>query len=317
MFTKILKLIRFQNLLIVAGTQYLMRFAIIKPLLAQHNYSLQFSEFNFFLLVLATVLLTAGGYVINDYFDTKTDLVNRPETVIVGKFISRRTAMIIHIILNVIAVLLGFYISYKIGIYQLGFIFLLITGILWYYSSSYKRQFLIGNIIVAILTALVPLMTVVYEIPVLNIEYKDLLISRNSNFYHLFFWVLGFSAFAFITNLYREIIKDIEDVEGDDIYGRNTLPIVIGTKFSKLIVVLLIAFTILLMYFIWMKYIKDTLSVIYISIALTLPQLFLIYKVIKASKKEDYKLADLLSKIIMLLGVLYSLIANYNFTKFF
>lgn len=294
-----------------------MRWAIINPLLAQKGYELQFSEFNFFLLVLSTVLLTAAGYVINDYFDTKTDLLNRPKSVIVGQYISRRTAMAAHIVLNILGVLIGIYISIKINLYQLGFIYLLITGVLWYYSSSYKRQFLIGNIIVAALTALVPLMTVLYEIPELNSTYADLLISRNSNFYHVFFWILGFSGFAFITTLYREIIKDMQDYEGDNAFGRNTVPIVMGTKYSKLFVILLILFSILSMYFIYFKYLNDALSLIYISITLVVTQLYLIFIIIRAKDKYDYKKGNILSKIIMLLGILYSFIALYNFTKFY
>ena len=163
-----LKLIRYQNLLIIAVTQYLMRWSIIYPILKVNNFHLQFSEFNFFLLVLSTIFLAAAGYVINDYFDRKTDLLNRPDTVIVGTVIKRRVAMILHIVINIIGIGLGFYILLSIGIYKLGFIYIIIAGILWYYSTSYKRHFLIGNIIVALLTALVPLMVVLYEIPLLN-----------------------------------------------------------------------------------------------------------------------------------------------------
>jgi len=317
MVKKILKLVRINNLIIIALTQYLMRWAIINPLLTHKGYEMQFSEFNFFLLVLATIFLTAAGYVINDYFDTKTDLVNRPKTVIVGQYITRRTAMAIHLVLNILGVLIGGYISYRIGLYQLGFIYLLITGILWYYSSSYKRQFLIGNVIIAILTALVPLMPVLYEIPVLNKIYENALIARNSNFYPLFYWTLGFSGFAFVTTLYREIIKDIQDFEGDNAYGRNTVPILLGIKYSKLIVILLVLFCILSMYFIYFKYLNDNISLIYITLTLAIPQLYLIYNIFKANGNKDYKRANFMAKIIMLFGILYSLIAYFNFTKFY
>jgi len=109
-----IKLIRIQNLIIIATTQYLMRYAIIEPILKINKFELQFSDLNFFILVFSTVLLSAAGYVINDYFDTKTDTINRPNNVIVGRKISRRTAMSIHISFNIIGIIAGFYISYKI-----------------------------------------------------------------------------------------------------------------------------------------------------------------------------------------------------------
>ena len=203
-----LKLIRLPNLLIVAGTQYLMRFAIIGSILGFYNKSangafefmLQMSELDFFILVLATVCLTAAGYVINDYFDTKTDSLNRPKTVIVGTKISRRSAMALHIVLNAVGVIGGFYASWKIGHPKFGFIFAIAAGILWYYSTTYKRQFLIGNLIVAILTAMVPLMVVLFEIPVLNKAYSATLLEYEHNFNSIFNWVIAFSFFAFFYN---------------------------------------------------------------------------------------------------------------------
>ena len=185
-------------------------------MLKSRGYESQFSDLNFFLLVLTTVFLAAAGYIINDYFDTKTDLLNRPKTVIVGKHIKRRTVMTAHIILNLLAIVIGFYISWQINLWKLVYIYILVTGLLWFYSSSYQNMFLVGNVIVALLTALVPLMTVFYEIPPLNVKYFNVLMRLDDNFYKMFFWVAGFSAFAFITTLNREIIKDVEDFEGDN-----------------------------------------------------------------------------------------------------
>ena len=119
-----------------------------------------------FCLLLATVFITAGGYVINDYFDIKTDLINKGK-VIVGTKIPRRKAMMWHNIFNIAGVAAGFYISWKAGYMMLGTLFLIVSGLLYFYSASYKRQFLIGNIIVALLTAMVPLLVVFYEWPAL------------------------------------------------------------------------------------------------------------------------------------------------------
>ena len=318
MLLNILKLIRIQNLFIIAFTQYLMRYAVIFPMLESKGFESQFSDLNFFFLVLTTVILAAAGYVINDYFDTKTDLLNRPETVVVGKHIKRRSAMTLHIVLNIAGIILGFYISWQINLWKLVYIYVLITGLLWFYSSSYKKMFLIGNIIVAILTALVPLMTVLYEIPPLNAKYTEVLLRINENFYDVFFWIMGFSLFAFITTLNREIIKDTEDFEGDNAYGSRSLPVVAGIKISKIVTVIISFVTIGLIIFTYFYYIHipqavDYISMIYILILLIIPTLYLIYKIYKAKEKNDWESAGNLSKLIMLFGILYALVIWYNF----
>ena len=289
-----------------------MRYCIIEPLLI-NNFELQLSNLNFFFLVMSTVLLTAAGYVINDYFDRKTDMVNRPTEVVVGKYIKRRTAMAMHIVFNVVGIALGLYVSYIIGIYKLGIIFLVISGILWYYSTSYKQQFLIGNLLVSVLTALVPLMVVVYEIPLLNKAYGDIMLQNKTNFNYIFFWVAGFSFFAFLSSLIREIIKDMEDLEGDNAYGRNTLPIVLGIQTSKFITVVLILIGIAGLAVAGFKLLdKHLLSLMYFGIAIAVPYLFLIFILARADTKKDYHLASLLSKIIMLLGLCYSFGVYYT-----
>ncbi|NPA67452.1 MAG: UbiA family prenyltransferase [Chlorobi bacterium] len=323
MVSNFLKLVRAKNLLIIIFTQYLMRYAVIFPILKSRGYSSQFSDFNFFLLVLTTVLLAAAGYAINDYFDTKTDLINRPETVVVGNHINRRHVMTLHIILNTLAIITGFYVSLQIHIWKLIYIYIIITGLLWFYSTSYKKQFLTGNIIVAVLTAMVPMMTVLYEIPPLNKEYFDTLIELKDNFNDVFFWVTGFSAFAFLTTLNREIIKDVEDFEGDAAYGSRTLPVVAGIKTSKTVTISLTAITVILLFCAYKKYIMhpysdnshtDYISAIYLGIFIILPSLFMIFKILKAENKKDWHTVSTISKIIMLFGVLYAFIVYYNFS---
>lgn len=306
-----LKLVRYPNLLIVILTQYLMRWCIIEPMLEVNGFELQLSSFHFALLVVATALITAAGYVINDYFDTHTDFLNRPKTVLVGTVISRRSAIIFHSVLNVIAVLIGFYLAYKINMVFLGFVFLIVTGLLWFYSTTYKRQFLVGNILVAFLTALVPLMVVLFEIPLLNETYREILIKNNANFMYIFYWVLAFSFFAFITNLMREIIKDIEDFEGDSAYGRNSLPVVLGVKTSKIITISLAIITIGSINYIYFQYLEDSITIIYFSLFLYLPFLFLIARLIYAKTKKQFRNIGNILKIIMLLGILYSLVVRY------
>ena len=301
-----LQLIRFPNLIIIAATQYLMRWSVVYPILEINDFSHQFSSLNFALLVLATISITAGGYVINDYFDNKTDLVNRPKRVIVGKHISRRVTMSWHIVLNFIGIILGIYIAYKINLLEAGLIFPLVAGLLWYYSTTYKNILILGNIIVSLLVGLIPLMVAIFEIPPLNMAYLETLARHNDNFFNIFIWVGGFSYFAFLTTLIREIIKDTEDFEGDSAYGRNTLPVATGIPFTKAVIVFLIIVTIISLFLIYYTFTDFTITLWYFLIVLILPLAYAAIKTIKAETKADYHILSTLMKVIMLGGILYA-----------
>ena len=313
----IFNLIRLPNLLIIAVTQFAMRYLIMDPLLPSAGFSLQFGNLHFMLLVFATMSIAAAGYIINDYFDTKTDRINKPEKVVVGVSVNRRTAMTLHVIFNLIGIGTGVYLSIHIDLLAVSFIFFLTAGLLWFYSTNYKRQFLVGNITVAFLTALVPIIVVLFEIPMLNREYGNILLQYNSNFNYIFIWVAGFSIFAFITTLIREIIKDAEDFEGDAAYGMKTLPIVAGTRMTRLVLSVLISGTLFLLIFVLVKFIMfsgddpDFISLVYFGAFLIIPFFILLTLVIVASGKKDYRRASILVKLIMLFGVLYSGIVYY------
>ena len=321
-----LRLIRIPNLLIIAATQYLMLYAILIPLLknifvATDTVLIKVPEmqpqligFPFMCLVLATIFLTAAGYVINDYFDTKTDLLNRPDKVIVGKTISRRKAMTIHVILNTLGVGFGFYASLSIGLPILGVVFAMVAGLLWFYSTTYKRQFLIGNILVAFLTGLVPFMVAVFEIPPLINEYSEILTSYQANLIHIAYWIGGFSFFAFMTTLIRELVKDMEDYEGDMVIGRKSMPVVIGLKLTKYIVVTLILVTIIALIWVYLFYLSDTITLIYMIVGIILPLIYLGYLLVMAASPKSFHFASLFSKIIMLSGMGYALVAYYIIT---
>lgn len=317
-------LIRWQNLLIVVLTMILMRYAVIEPVISKIGVilrdgngeeiplALQMPLFDFILLILATVFITAGGYVINDYFDIKTDLINKGK-VIVGTRIERRRAMMIHNIFNLAGVAAGFYISWKAGYFLAGMMFLIVSGLLYFYSASYKRQFLIGNLVVAILTAMVPLLVGFYEWPALYRYYSVHAINMPEiNF--IFWWIGGFALFAFLTTLAREIIKDVEDYEGDVAYGRNTLPVVLGIKTSKLISAVLILITAALLYLIWHYFLYDIYTLIYISAALTLPLALVMILIFRSTDRKKMHAASRLMKIVMLAGILYSVVVKVLLT---
>jgi len=319
-----LNLIRWQNLLIVIFTMVLMRYAVLEPVISKVGVilikgsgeeipmSLQFPWYDFVLLVAATVFITAGGYVINDYFDIKTDLINKGK-VIVGTKIPRRQAMMWHNLLNIAGVSIGFYISYKAGYIWLGTLFLVVSGLLYFYSASYKRQFLIGNLVVAILTALVPLLVVFYEWPALYKYYTTNAITL-PDINVIIYWVGGFALFAFMINLTREIIKDIEDFEGDLAYGRNTVPVVIGVLSAKIVSISLIIITIVLLYLTWHFFINDKITLLYLSVTIVLPLLYVILKLVRSSVRKNLHSASRIMKIVMLTGILYSFVVKVILT---
>ena len=311
-----LRLVRFKNLLIVAFTMSMTVYGIINPVLQLFNIKSDFMPLDIVFLILACVFVTAGGYVINDYFDTKTDRINRPETLIVSNTVSRTTAIAWHIILSVLGCLLGFMVSMRIGVWKLGLIYPLAVGLLWYYSAAYKKMFLVGNLVVAFLTGLVVILPALYEVPVLmrnpsdNIQYGVL-----DPF--LFLYQTSFLAgFAFMTTLTREIIKDLEDTEGDKAYDAHTLAIVFGMKKTKITTAVLNILTTLAVTFIMLNYLPDTKSYIYISVFVIAPLIYLTYKILKIQDKKDCHFCSTFMKIIMLLGILYLLVMRYNFLTF-
>lgn len=271
---------------------------------------LQLGHFDFFLLVLSSVFIAAAGYIINDYFDTKIDQVNRPKNVVVGILIKRRVAMGGHIVLTVLGIMLGFYVAYKVGVIKLGLVHFIAAGILWFYSTDFKSQSFTGNFMVAILTAMVPMLVPLYEIPLLNREYEDILIETGTNFNFLYKFIGGFAFFAFLLTLIREIVKDIEDYKGDEEFGLRTLPIAYGIGKAKRIAFWIIGVTVLGLGILQFRQVVngDYLSFLYLLLVLQLPILYMAFRLNQASTPEEYHAVSLLAKLIMGLGILYSVL---------
>lgn len=315
--SSVLRLVRLPNLLIIAFTQYAMRYLIMKPLLPSSSFDLQFGDIQFALLVFSTMLIAAAGYIINDYFDTQADLINKPKRVVVGVTIHRRIALILHAVMNIMGVGIGIYLAFYIKLPTLSIVFLIATGLLWFYSTNYKRQFLVGNLIVSVLTGLVPLMVILFEIPVLNSVYGEVMLRNNASFGYLVAWVGAFSFFAFITTLIREIIKDAEDFEGDNAYGMKTVPIVLGTFWTKFSLMVMLTGTLAALIYLLVKYIAfsvdpmDYISLAYFALFLALPMIALAVQLLSARDKRAYRRASHLIKLVMLAGILYSAVVFY------
>ena len=130
---EILRLIRIRTIAFAALTMYAMRYLVIRPMLDINGLALQMTGWAFFLLVVAVCCLISGAYVINDYFDTKSDRISGIKKVVVGKSISRRVAISLHTVLNLFAVSIAFYLGFAVGVWKIGILFLLVSGILWCY----------------------------------------------------------------------------------------------------------------------------------------------------------------------------------------
>ncbi|MDR0941737.1 MAG: geranylgeranylglycerol-phosphate geranylgeranyltransferase [Bacteroidales bacterium] len=311
----LLQLIRYKNLAIILCTMCVVRYGIVYPMAAYTplglvTTELQFSLFHFIMLVMATVCISAAGYIINDYFDVSADMMNKPEKVIIGKRISRRKAMMLHWIFNGVGVVCGAIASIAIGHLYFSLIFVFIAGLLWFYSTTFSKEPLIGNIIVALLVAVVPLITAVYELLPLNFFYQHILISRFQSFTPILMWCFGFSVFAFLYSLIREIVKDIEDLEGDAAYGRNTLPIAFGIKISKIIVLIMYGISIAALIVVQLLYVSELFSYLYISLALAVPTIISAYLFYKAHTAHEYHRVSSSLKLILIAGLLYVVLRN-------
>jgi 4-hydroxybenzoate polyprenyltransferase len=316
-----LKLIRVRNLLIIAFTQYMVRWCLVFPILKAQSsfYTLQLTEVQFFLLVLSTVMIAAAGYIINDYFDVRLDKVNKPERLVIDKGVKRRVAMGAHMVVNILAFLIGLFVSYSVGLTKLAFIhFIAISG-MWFYSTTFKKQFLIGNVVIALFTAMVPFIAVMYELLACYKAYLP--IDETLSYKPVWIYISGICVFTFLIALIREIIKDMEGVEGDKEYGYNTMPVVIGLRASKFVVAgIVIAIIGFLAYYQLLQLnIKDVLTFFYFLFALEIPILYLMYKIIKADTKQAFTQTLKITQLIMFAGICYLFVFAYiilSFIKF-
>jgi 4-hydroxybenzoate polyprenyltransferase len=306
-----LKLVRYPNLIYIFLTQYLLQYAVIIPVFARYGVRPTLSHGQFFLLVLSTVLVAAAGYIINDYFDLNIDQVNKPGRIIIDRVIHRRWAILWHTFFNVIGVALGVWVAWQIGYPWLGLTQAVCSGLLWFYSTSYKRQMLIGNVVISLLTALTVLVVGFYE-PKL---YREINTVNAPAVYQLLRIILLYAAFAFLLSLIREIVKDLEDIKGDAYLGCRTMPIVYGINASKdiasvlcgamLVMILIVQIAIIPLGWYWVAG--------YLLVAVQAPVIWVIRRLRHAVSSEDFHRGSHLIKWIMLTGILSMLFFKWLF----
>jgi 4-hydroxybenzoate polyprenyltransferase len=272
----LLRLTRFWNLFIIGMAQYFAAIFLIDTKLL----------FDWKLLILAssTAIIAGAGYIINDYYDIKIDLINKPDRVVIGKDIGRRYALLFHSMLSFSGVALGFLLGWRLGL-----IHILSSFILWWYSNSLKRQPFVGNFMVALLTGL--------SVMLINVLY-DLTDS----------FVIIYSLFAFFMTLVREIIKDMEDLKGDNTFGCKTLPIIWGIRKTKVVVYFLL--TLFSIIVVLINAIYTQMPFYYFLVFLFVPLSIFLFGFMRADTKRDFYLLSQWCKVIMVLGVISMAFVN-------
>lgn len=300
-----LKLVRWKNLLLIALVQLLIKYALFPSFQA----TTALNDFQFTLLLLATLFIAVAGNIINDIYDIETDLVNKPNRIIVDKHISEKAAFNLFIIFNIIGVGLGFYLANDINRSGFATLFVITSALLYVYSTYLKYLILIGNIVISILIVLSILIVGFFDlIPNLSPSNKDVHIG-------IFQILLVYSAFAFVLNLIREVVKDIEDINGDYKAEMKTLPIVIGRERTTIIAFALSLLPIFgIIYIIVDSLYKYELVMAYLLLFVVAPTIYTSIKLYAAEKEKDYYHISQLLKLIMLSGVLsllmYPLVIN-------
>jgi 4-hydroxybenzoate polyprenyltransferase len=298
------RLIRYPNLIFIALTQCLFYFFIVIPTYKDANHDLpRLGHYNFSLLLIASLVIAAAGYIINDYFDMDIDNVNKPDKLVIGKWINRRWAMLFHMLLSFFGLFLTALVAMQINnLLLLAFNFLSVV-LLLFYSTTFKKKLLIGNVIISLLTA-----WVVGVLFVAELNFADVLYMRQHQVVleKLYKYTAVYAGFAFMVSLVREVIKDLEDIIGDRRYGCTTMPIVWGVNPSKIyagiwIVVLMglllsIFFYSILNEWFWLK---SLLSIFLLNFLIVI-----LINVKKAATSKDYASISKQIKLLMLMGIL-------------
>ncbi len=301
-FTAFFKLIRWPNLFFIFLTQMLFRFFILQYVYHSNpsgteNFKLSLPLF--FLLSAASILIAAAGYIINDYFDVNIDLVNKPSKLIIGKYIRRRWAIALHIIFSTLGFLISCYVGYRLRNFYIPAINLLAILALWFYSTTFKKKLLIGNIIISLLIS--------WVIFVLTIsEYRFRFVPNDHYWKNLIKLSFIYGGFAFIISIIREVIKDMEDMPGDAKYGCTTMPIVWGIQVSKVFVAVWLVVTICVVVAIQFYVIQLGwwLSALYSLLAIILPLIWVLRKLYLAQTVADFHKLSTVVKLVMLTGIL-------------
>ena len=296
------KLIRWPNLVFIALTQMLFRFFVLR--FVYKNGPGDFENIRlslplFYCLVFASVCIAAAGYIINDYFDVNIDLINKPAKLIVDRYIKRRWTIVWHIVLSFIGLIISCYVGYKLRNFFIPLFNFAAIIALWFYSTTFKKKLLIGNIIISLLTAWVILVLAFSE-------YRFHIISPDIYWKRLIKVSFIYAGFAFIISLIREVIKDMEDMQGDAKYGSTTMPIVWGMQVSKVFAAVWLVVIIGGVAGVQIYVIQSGwwLSALYSLFSIIIPLIWILRKLYAAQSPKDFHQLSNAVKLVMLTGIL-------------
>jgi 4-hydroxybenzoate polyprenyltransferase len=298
------RLVRYPNLIFIALTQSLFYFSILLPTYQSTESGTPLMGYtDFFLLLFSSVCIAAAGYIINDYFDMDIDHINKPQKMVIGKWIGRRWAMLWHMLLSLIGLFLTAIVALHVNNMLLLVFNFASVVVLLFYSTTFKKKLLIGNVLISLLTAWVIGVLFVAEINLADLSYLK---RHKTELDKLYKYTLVYAGFAFIVSLIREVVKDLEDMIGDKKFGCTTMPIIWGVNVSKIfiaiwLVVLMGLLLAILIYAIIHNWFWLQLLLI---VSLLFYLIFILFNVKKANGIADYSMISKHIKLVMLVGIL-------------
>jgi len=304
----ILNLIRYKNLFMIAFIQCLIKFVFFNlPQFTDANLVTALNSTTFTALVFATLCIAAAGYIINDIYDVEADCINKPNKQIVGKHISEDMANNLFMGFTVVGILLGIYVSWQIDKTSFATLFLLVSGLLYGYATSLKSGILVGNIIISVLVSLSILIVGIFEItPMITTDSR-------AAYTFMFKFLVDYALFAFLVNLIREIVKDLEDVDGDYKAGYNTLPLAIGRdRTTKIVFALSLATIASIFYYVLTYLFENTYLLLYFIFFVIGPLLYVTVKLLSAKSKPHFTHLSFVLKITLFLGMLSILVLKFT-----
>ena len=266
---------------IIVLAQYLSAVFILAP---EKRALAVFFDFNLFFIVLASTLTIASGYIINSFYDSQKDLINRPNKSRLDRLVSQKTKLTVYFSLNFVTAFIAFFVSFRAVLFFSVYIFLI-----WYYSHRIKKYPIIGNLTAAFL-AILPFFAIL-------LYYKNL--------YEVIF---GHATFLFLLLLIREIIKDLENIKGDLANDYKTIPIVYGEYFSKKIITALTIVTIVPVYVLIEIFDVGYMDIYFYSCLIIL--IFFLLYLWKSNTKEQYLLLHNILKFLIVAGVFCIVLIN-------
>jgi len=297
-----IKMIRLPNLIFIVLTQVLFHVTVLDTILLPVGIRPAIDGWNFVLLSVASVLIAAAGYIINDYFDINIDQINKPSANVVDKIVSRRWAMAWHFVLSGLGIILSAWLAWRTGLWYILIGNFICVLLLFGYSVSLKRKLLSGNILISLLIAWVILIICFSQI---NIPFQGMPgVSEASN--KIIRIGILYAAFAFISSLIREAIKDIEDLQGDEKYGCRTMPIVWGVNASKVYIAvwLVVILALLVILQVYVARFEWWWAMAYSIVFIIGPFVLIFLRLYKAKDQKDYHRLSNWTKLVMLTGIL-------------